>query len=151
MNNTINLNKKHLPIFTNEDLKDEFVTGIISLLRGEEPKATCDYMEGVFDNLVHGPGQNVIPDIPKFDPTGITKNDLIRYNRVQLGKVPSNGLEHRYKDLKFLPIRNLDKEYLTKLYDDCQVRIRGQKGSAEYRKFIGYLAEVMKHCANSGE
>lgn len=108
-------------------------------------------MENVFYNLVHGPTAKVIPGIPQFDPKEIKKSELERYNQIQEGKVPSAGLDHPYKDLNFKPITSLPKEYLEKLYGDCQSRINNQQRTAEYRRFIGYLMEVMKYCANSGE
>jgi len=148
---SITLKKHHIHTLTNESLREEFIAGIVSLLQGKEPKATCSHMEDVFDFLAHYQGPKVIPGIPRFDPAGITKNELERYNRVQAGKVPSTGLDHSYKDLKFKPITTLDKGYLSGLYNDCLGRINSNNGSVEYRKFVSYLAEVMKHCANSGE
>lgn len=148
---SIILHKKHLSILTDKNMKDEFVSGIVSLLLGEEPNTTCSYMELVFASLVYQQKRNTIPGIPRFDPAGITKNELERYNHVQAGKVPATGLEHSYKDLKFKPITTLDREYLSGLYDDCLVRINSKNGSAEYRKFLSFLAEVIKHCASSGE
>jgi len=148
---SITLKKIHIHTLTNESLKDEFITGIISLLQGEEPKATCDHMEDVFYLLAHGQSSKVIPGIPKFDPTGMKQSALVRYRHVQAGKVPSTGLDHSYTGLKFKSITTLEKEYLTKLYADCQDISNNKQGSADYRRFIGYLAEVMKYCADSGE
>ena len=148
---SITLHKKHLSILKDINTKDEFVAGIISLLQGEEVEASTGKMELAFASLVYQQKLNIIPGIPRFDPAGITKNELERYNRVQAGKVPSTGLDHSYKDLKFKPITTLDKEYLSGLYNDCLVRINSNNGSVEYRKFVSYLAEVMEHCANSGE
>ena len=65
--------------------------------------------------------------------------------------MPSNGLNRSYKSLKFKPITSLDKGYLNELYNDCQDRKKKGKGTVEYRRFISYLAQVIKHCADSGE
>ena len=148
---TITLQKKHLPILSNKDMKDEFVTGLASILKGEEPQTSDSFMKKVFYDLVHGKKPKVIPGIPQFDPTGMKKNELDRYKKVQAGMVPSGGLDHRYADLQFKPIKTLKKDYLSRLYDDCLHRVKRKEGSANYRRFISYLAEVMKHCANSGE
>jgi len=149
--NTVTLQKQHIPILKNKSMKDEFVTAIISILQEQEPQASCSFMKNVFDDLVHGQKPKIILGIPQFDPTGMKNNELGRYKKVQTGNVPSAGLDHRYADLQFKPITTLDKNYLSKLYDDCLDRINGKKGTAEYRRFIGYLAQVMKHCANSDE
>ena len=107
---TVTLGKRHASILINKDLKDEFGTGIACILRGEEPQASCPYMEDVFFELVHGRRPKVIPGIPKYDPTGMNKAELDRYKKVQAGMVPSDGIDHRYTDLKFKPItNNLDK------------------------------------------
>ena len=148
---TVTLLERHIPILTDENLKHELVSGITSILQGEEPQASCTHMENVFYNLVHGPTAKAIPGIPKFDPTGMKKSELARYNKIQAGKVPSTGLNHSYADLKFKPIKTLPKEYLEKLYNDCQGIIGRKQSTAEYLRFIGYLAEVMEHCANIGE
>jgi len=147
---SITLHKKHLPILTDEKLKDEFVAGVISILQGEEAKASTGKMALVFGSLVYQKKLNIIHGIPRFDPKGMKESELDRYNQVQAGKVPSSGLEHSYADLQFKPITTLDREYLSMLYSDCQDRIN-RKGSAEYRRFISYLTEMMKHCAGSGE
>ena len=147
----INLPKWCVPILENEDLKDEFVAGVTSIMQGKAPKASCPYMEEVFYDLVHGRRPKVIPGIPQFDPTGMKKNELERYKKVQAGKVPSSGLDHSYKNLQFKPITTLDKGYLNKLYNDCQDIIKKGTATAEYRRFIIYLAEVMEHCAASGQ
>jgi hypothetical protein len=148
----ITLPKWCIPILKNENLKDEFVAGVISIMQGEEPKASCPYMEEVFFDLVHGRRRpKVIPGIPQFDPTGMKNNELERYKKVQAGKVPSGGLNHSYKNLQFKPITTLDKNYLNKLYNDCQDIIKKGTATAEYRRFIIYLAEVMEHCADSDE
>ena len=148
---TITLQKRHALILTDKNFKDEFVTGLASILQGEDPQTSCSHMDNVFYNLVHGQKPKIIPGIPEFDPTGMNKNELDRYKKVQAGKVPSDGLDHRYTGLQVKPITSLDKEYLSKLYDDClDIIIRG-KGTAEYRRFIRYLAQVIKHCADSGE
>jgi len=149
--NTVTLQRQHIPILKNKSIKDEFVTAIISILQDEEPQASCPFMKDVFYDLVHGQKPKIIPGIPQFDPTGMKKNELYRYKKVQAGKVPSDGLDHRYTDLQFKPITILDKGYLNELYIDCQNIIKKRKGTAEYRLFIIYLAEVMKHCADSGE
>lgn len=148
---SITLHKKHLSVLTHESMKDEFISGIINLLQGEEPKATCSHMETVFYLLAHDQSSKVIPGIPKFDPTGMKQSELERYHHVQAGKVPSTGLDHSYIDLKFKPITTLEKEYLSKLYVDCLNRVNSQHGSADYRRFLSYLVEVMKYCADSGE
>ena len=133
------------------DIKDEFIAGIICISKGKEPQASCSHMEKVFYNLVHGHTAKVIPGIPKFDSTGMKNSELDRYNKIQAGKVPSTGLDLSYTDLTFKPITTLDKGYLSKLYNDCQSRINRKHGDAKYRRFISYLEEVMKHCADSGE
>jgi hypothetical protein len=148
---TVTLGQVHIPILKNENQKDEFVAGMISILQEKEPKASSSYMEDIFNLLIHGPIAKVIPGIPQFDPTGMKKSELARYNKIQAGKVPSGGLDHRYTDLQFKPITTLDKGYLSKLYNDCQSRINDKQRPAEYRRFISYLAEVIKHCAESGE
>ena len=146
---SVTLLERHISMLTDKNFQHEFTAGITSILRGEEPQASCSHMKTVFFNLVHGP--MTIPGIPKFDPTGMEKNELARYSQIQAGKVPSAGLDHSYKDLKFRAITTLPKEYSEKLYSECQDRLNNKQGTAEYRKFIGYLAEVMKHCADSGE
>ena len=151
METKVTLEKRHIHCLTNNDLKDEFVAGITSILQGQEAQASCSHMEKVFYNLVHGHTAKVIPGIPKFDSTGMKNSELDRYNKVQAGKVPSTGLDHSYKDLQFKPITSLEKEYLSNLYNECQSRINRKHGDAKYRRFISYLEEVMKHCADSGE
>ena len=148
---TVTLGQVHIPILKNENQKDEFVAGIISILQEKEPKASSSDMEDIFNLLVHGPIAKVISGIPHYDPTEIKKSELDRYNKLQAGKVPSTGLDHSYKDLKFKPITTLEKDYLEKLYNACQSRINDKQRPAEYRRFISYLAEMMKHCADSGE
>lgn len=147
----ITLLERHIPILTDENLRDEFVSGITSILQGKEPQASCTIMETVFFNLVHGPTAKNIPGIPKFDPTGLKKNDIDRYNKVQAGKVPSNGLGHGYKGLIFKSITTLPKEYREGLYADCLSRLKDKQRTAGYRRFIGYLAEVIKYCDERGE
>ncbi len=149
--NSVTLGKIHLHLLTDENLRKEFVEGIISLLQGKEPKATCTFIKDIFNLLAHGYQAKVIPGIPKFDLTGMKKKEALRFEKIQAGKVPSNGLDHAYKDLQFKAITILDKEYLKKLHKDCQDRINKKHGDAEYRRFIGYLAEVLKYCADSGE
>ena len=141
----------HIKMLENADLKDEFIAGLNSISKGKEPQASCPFMKDVFYSLVHGPTAKVIPGIPKFDPTGMKKSERDRYNKVQAGKVPSTGLDHKYKDLNFKPITTLPKKYLEKLYIDCQGRLSDKQRTAEYRRFLVYLAEVMKYCAESGE
>ena len=148
---SVTLGQVHIPILKNENLKDEFVAGIISILQEKEPKASSSYMEDIFNLLIHGPIAKVIPGIPQFDPTGMKKNELDRYNKVQAGKVPSTGLDHSYKDLKFKSMTTLVKDYLEELYADCLSRLSDKQRTAEHRRFISYLAEVMKYCADSGE
>ena len=148
---TVTLGQVHIPILKNENQKDEFVAGIISILQEKEPRGSCTYMETVFYNLVHGHTAKAISGIPKFDQTGMKNSELDRYNKIQAGKVPSTGLNHSYNNLKYKSITKLDREYLEELYADCLDRIKKNAGTPEYRKFISYLAEVMKHCADSGE
>ena len=148
---SVTLGQIHIPILKNANQKDEFVAGIISILQDQEPQASCSFLKDIFKLLVHGPMAKVIPGIPRFDPTGMKKNMLDRYNHVQDGKVPSSGLGHGYKDLNFRPITTLKRDYLKELYADCLSRINGKQGTAEHRRFLRYLAEVMKHCADSGE
>lgn len=147
----VTLQKWCIPILKDENLKDEFIAGVTSIMQGKEPKASCPFMKDVFFDLVHGRRPKIIPGIPQFDPTGMKKNELDRYKKVQAGKVHSSGLDHSYTDLKFKPITTLDKGYLNKLYNDCQDIIKKRTCTAEYRRFIIYLAEVMEHCADSGE
>lgn len=149
--NTVTLQKQHIRILKNKSIKDEFITAIISILQDEEPQASCSFMEDVFYDLVNYQKPKIIPGIPQFDPTGMKNNELVRYKQVQAGKVPSNGLNRSYKSLKFKAITTLEKKYLNKLYGDCLSRINKQNGSIEYRRFINYLAQVIKHCADSGE
>ena len=150
---SVTIPERHIRMLENADtdLKLEYITGIISTSKGEEPQASCPYMEDVFYSLVHGHTAKVIPGIPPFDSTGMKENDLKRYNQVQAGKVPSTGLDHSYENLNFKPITTLPKEYLEQLYSDCRDRISRKKGTAEYRKFIRYLKDVMKYCADSRE
>lgn len=146
---SVTLQERHISLLTNDNFKDEFTAGIISILRGEEPQASCTYMERVFFNLVHG--TMAIPGIPKFDPTGMGNADLGRYNKVQSGKAPSSGLGDTYKDLNFEPIATLKRDYIEELLADCLSRINMKHGSADYRGFLCYLAKVLKHCLDSGE
>jgi len=148
---SITLLKRHVTILKDPQLIDEFIAGIISIFQGKEAQASCSYMETVFNLLVHGQRPKIIVGIPEFNSAGMKKSELERYNQVQAGKVPATGLDHSYTDLQFKPITTLEKEYLSKLYDDCLSRIKSKQCTAEYRRFISYLAEVMKHCANSGE
>ena len=148
---SVTLGQIHIPILKNENQKEEFIAGIISILQGKEPQASSAHMEDIFNLLVHGHTPKIIPGIPKFDPTGMNKSELDRYNKIQAGKVPSTGLDHGYPDLKFKPITTLERDYLEKLYGECQGRINRKKGDADYREFIRYLAKVMKYCADSGE
>ena len=149
--NSVTLLERHIPILTDADLKDEFIAGIISILQGKEPQVSYPILKDIFYLLVHGHTAKVIPGIPKFDQTGMKKSELDRYNKLQAGKVPSTGLDHSYKDLQFKPITTLEKEDLSRLYDECQDRINRKHGDAKYQRLIGYLAEVMEHCAASGE
>ena len=86
---SITLQKKHLPILSNKDMKDEFVTGLVSILKEEEAQTSSSFMKKVFSDLVHDKKPKVIPGIPQFDQTGLKKNELDRYKKVQAGKVPS--------------------------------------------------------------
>jgi hypothetical protein len=151
METKVTIPERHLPILTDADLKDEYMSGITSILQGEEPQASCPFMEDVFLNLVHGHKPKIIPGIPKFDPSGMRDSELDRYKKVQAGMVPSTGLDYSYTDLKFKPVTGLDKGYLNELYNDCQDRIQDKTHTPNYRRFISYLAEVMEHCADSGE
>ena len=57
---SVTLGQVHIPILKNENLKDEFVAGIISILQEKEPKASSSYMEDIFNLLIHGPIAKVI-------------------------------------------------------------------------------------------
>lgn len=148
---SITLVARHIRILKNADLKDEFIAGLDSLFQGKEPQASCPFMEDVFYSLVHGRTAKAIPGIPKFDPKGMKENELDRYSRLQAGKVPSAGLDHPYKDLDLRPITTLPKKYLGKLYSECQDKLNRKQGTPDYRRFLVYLAEVLKHCEDSGE
>ena len=142
----------HIKILENADSvkRDELIAGIIHISKGKEPPVSC-FWKDVFDSLVKGHTPKGIPGIPQFDHKGMKESELDRYNKVQAGKIPSTGLNHRYKDLNFQPITTLPQEDLEKLYGECQNRINKRQGSAEYQRFIRYLADVIKYCADSGE
>ena len=150
---SVTLLERHIHCLTDPDLKHEFMEGITSILRGEKPQYSCTYMEKVFHNLVHGSTAPAIPGIPPFDPAKVKKSMLPLYDKVQAGKVPSNGLDHGYKKLKttFRPIQTLGRDYREELYIECQDRINRKQGDADYQNFIGYMAEVLEYCLGSGE
>ncbi len=142
---TIILKDTDLPLLEDPGTKEQFVNGIINILKGEPIPEDNTLLTGVLKLMANNLRTPAIKGIPKYNPAGVSDKIKSRYDNVQRGMVPVDGLNHGYSALRFLSITGQDRKYLNELYLECRSRAAdADRYDSEYRKFVGYIAAVLE-------
>jgi hypothetical protein len=140
------LTEEHLFLLEDPEACQQFTTGMINILKGEDHGIIGGPAAILLDNVTPRHISDLV-QIPK-PPAGRTTPENERLKKVSEGRVPATGITHkRYTDYIFIDALRLNRATLQHLYNEVNDHIVGTidepPAKGAHKRFLIYLQEVL--------